>query len=417
MIIPTLLQIIPQLGHWGSWVIFFAALFEAVPLVGMFVPGHTIIIAAGFFARLGLLNIYLVMVVGSLGAIIGDLVGYEIGRLYGHKFVTKYGKYFFFKEEYLVKTKQLVKEHTGKTLILGRFNLITRAFAPFAAGMSEIKFNRFLLFNIIGGISWAVSSVLIGYIFGASYEVVSKYFGRIFLGGIILGILIAYGYHFINKRKHIFKKYYIYAISFNVVCVYLFSKITEDVVGGETITKMDFWVSQKIVLIQSALLNKIMLTLTFLANPLVLVVLVLLLLAFLAVKKKWYYVLLFFFSLVGGAAFVFLIKSWIHRSRPPVDLLQVTGFSFPSGHAVLSTIFFSLLIYTFKDYIKNKILRYIFIASNIVMFILISFSRVYLGVHWLSDVLAGICLGIFWLTFLILLFRLILYGIHHFKKV
>lgn len=416
MSIPSLLQIISQLGHWGYWIIFLSALLETIPLVGVFLPGYTIVIAGGFFANLGLLNLFLVMAAASVGAIAGDLAGYEIGRRYGDNFVRKYGKYFFVKEEHLEKTKKLVQTHTGKTLIIGRFNLITRAFAPFAAGLSDIPLAKFLFFNIIGGISWAVSTVLIGYIFGASYAIASKYIGRIFFGGIVAGLLMIYGYHFFNKRRHIFKKYYIYAISFNVICIYWFSKITEDVVDGETIVKMDMWVNQKMVFLQSAVLNKIMLILTAIASPYTLLALVLLLLVFLVIKRKRYLVLLFFFSLAGGALFDLLIKSWVHRMRPLMELLQVSGYSFPSGHAVLSTIFFGLLIYAFKDYFTNKILKAVYIGVNIFLFMLIGFSRVYLGVHWLSDVLAGICLGIFWLTFLILLFRLITFAISYFKK-
>ncbi|MFA5062153.1 MAG: bifunctional DedA family/phosphatase PAP2 family protein [Patescibacteria group bacterium] len=416
MSIANLLQIVSQLGHWGYWIIFLSALLETIPLVGVFLPGYTVVIAGGFFANIGLLNIFMVMAVASLGAIAGDLAGYAIGRRYGYNFVKKYGKYFFFKEEYLERTKKLVETHTGKTLIIGRFNLITRSFAPFAAGLSDIPLAKFLFFNLIGGISWAVSSVLIGYIFGASYAVASKYIGRIVFWGIVAGLFMIYGYHFINKRRHIFKKYYIYAISFNVICIYLFSKITEDVVDGELITKIDLWVNQKMVFLHSAILNKIMLGLTFVASPYTLLALVLLLLVFLIIKKKWYYALLFFFSLAGGTLFDILIKSWVHRPRPPVELLFVSGYSFPSGHAVLSTIFFGLLIYAFKDYFKNKILKALYIGVNIFLFILIGFSRVYLGVHWLSDVLAGIALGIFWLTFLILLFRLISFAVNYFKK-
>ena len=84
-----------------------------------------------------------------------------------------------------------------------------------------------------------------------------------------------------------------------------------------------------------------------------------------------------------------------------------TGFSFPSQHAVMAIIFFSLIIFLFAEKIKNNFLKYLFIGANIILILLIGFSRIYLKVHYFSDSLAGLALGLFWLTFLILIFRVI----------
>lgn len=157
----------PILHHWGYWVIMLGSFLEALPLIGTIVPGHTLVIFGGFLARFRVLDIGDVMWTSSLAAILGDLVGYEFGRRYGYKFLTRWGKYLFFKSEQIEKTRQLVQNHPGKTLIIGRFNLITRALAPFLAGTSHVPFFRFLFYNVVGGVSWAVSSVLIGYVFGA----------------------------------------------------------------------------------------------------------------------------------------------------------------------------------------------------------------------------------------------------------
>jgi len=112
--------------------------------------------------------------------------------------------------------------------------------------------------------------------------------------------------------------------------------------------------------------------------------------------------------MTGGLLFEVLTKVIIHRARPENALIEVSGYSFPSGHATMAIIFFSLLLYSFKDDIKNKALKNIFIASNIIFFLIIGLSRVYLNVHWFSDVLAGFGLGLFWLTLLILIFKIII---------
>jgi len=156
--------------HWGYVVIFFAAVFEATPLFGLFVPGMVIVVAGGFMVKLGILDIGDAIAVAALGAIFGDLIGYFLGKKYGISFLERYGKYFFFRRKQFEKTKVLMNNHTGKSLIIGRFNSLTRSFAPFIAGSTNTPFSRFLLFNIIGGVTWAVTFILIGFIFGQSIE-------------------------------------------------------------------------------------------------------------------------------------------------------------------------------------------------------------------------------------------------------
>ena len=252
----------PVLNHWGYWIILLFAILESSPIFGLLIPGQTIVIMGGFFAKLGVLDIGDVIWVAALGAILGDLIGYLLGKKYGYSFITEYGKYFFFKKEHYEKTKKLMNHHTGKTLIIGRFNSLTRAFAPFVAGTTDVPFLRFIIYNIIGGISWAVSFVLVGYIFGKSYEIVSAYIGKFIFIAIVLSILIIYAYRFINKRKHIFSRYHLYALIINIFSLYLFSKMIEDIIDGELITKLDIWLNLKIVLLWNPLLNKIMIFIT-----------------------------------------------------------------------------------------------------------------------------------------------------------
>lgn len=403
----NIISFFPLLHNLGYLIIFLSAFLEATPLLGTAVPGHTLVIAGGFFARMGIFNVGIIMAFASVGAIAGDLVGYWVGAKYGFSFLSKYGKYFFFKQEYLERTKNLIKQHPGKTLIIGRFNAVARALAPFVAGMSEVPFFKFLFYNIVGGISWAVSSVLVGYIFGASYEVASKYIGRILFWGIVGGIIIGYGYYILNKRRHIFAKYHLYVVSLNIISLYLFAKMIEDVIDNESIAKFDIWLNQKMLLWHGPILDKIMIFITSIGNPLNLTLLCVLLFIILIWKKRWYYSLLVFLGTLGGLFFELAMKLIIHRPRPLDNLVPVSGYSFPSGHATMAAIFFGLLLYSFKGQIASKYLRRLFVLFNVILFLLVGFSRVYLSVHWSSDVIAGFSLGIFWLTFLVLLFRAI----------
>ena len=194
---------IPVLQLWGYPIVFLAALLEASPFFGILIPGQTIVMIGGFFAKLGVLNIYYVIILSALGAIIGDFVGYILGRAYGYSFIKDYGKYFFFKEEYFKRTKELMNEHTGKTIIIGRFNSITRAFAPFVAGSSKVPFKKFFFYNIVGGISWGIFFSLVGYIFGKTYEVASKYINGFLAAFFIAAMFAAYFYMGHKRRKKI----------------------------------------------------------------------------------------------------------------------------------------------------------------------------------------------------------------------
>jgi len=120
------------------------------------------------------------------------------------------------------------------------------------------------------------------------------------------------------------------------------------------------------------------------------------LLGFLVYKKRNRDALFAGFVLILGAAFGYLIKLLVVRERPSGGLIEAAGFSFPSGHALIATLLFLVLIYLFKDEIKDRVVRNIFISVSVVLILLIGLSRLYLGVHWFSDVLAGFAFGIFW---------------------
>jgi undecaprenyl-diphosphatase len=397
------------LNHWGYYLLLLASLFETAPLVGMLIPGQTLVIAGGFFVKLGILHFAPLIFIVSIGAILGDTIGYLIGRKYGYRFIAKYGKYFFLKESNFEKVQKLMHGHTGKSLIIGRFNSITRAIAPLIAGSSKVDAKKFFLYNIVGGILWAFAFVMLGYIFGQSYEIASKYVGSLFFIAVILSVIIVYIYRFINKQQHLFKKYHLYALSICIISLYAFSEIADEVFEKGFIVNIDQWVNTNVQLLWNPLLNAIMIFITNIGGLINIITLSIALFAGLMMAKKKYNAALLLLGMGGGILTVEIIKSIGERLRPDNSLIQVSDYSFPSGHTTMSTIFFSLLLYSFKDDIKNPILKKLFIFGCIALFVLIGFSRIYLNVHWFSDVMAGFSLGLFWLTLLILIFKVTIF--------
>jgi undecaprenyl-diphosphatase len=169
--------------------------------------------------------------------------------------------------------------------------------------------------------------------------------------------------------------------------------------------KLDVLVNAKIALLQAPLLTKIMLVITSLGSIAGLVILSAVAFAFLAYKKRWLNALLLAISMLSGLGAELLIKLIVHRLRPENALVQASGYSFPSGHATMAMLFFSLLIYFFRDEIKNKLWKNAFITASIVLALIVGLSRVYLNVHWLTDVIGGFALGLLWFMLSIFVFK------------
>lgn len=399
---------LPLIDHWGYLILFLSAVVETLPVLGSFIPGHAVVFFSGFLAYAGIFRLDATIVVVFAGAVTGDLLAYIIGRKYGNDFIIRYGKYFFFNQARYEKIKKMVEEHAGKTLIIGRFGSFTRAVAAFIAGTSNVKFSRFIFFAIIGGAAWASSSVLIGYILGQGFATASKYFGRFVIVAIAAIILIFFGYRLLNKRWHIFTKYHLHYLALNALSIYIFCKMVEDYFDQESTYRLDLWLTQAIHLIWQPWLNKLMILISVVLSPEVLLTVALIAAVYFFIKRKWHQAGLIFMSTAGGLALGAIFKWLINRPRPINGLVLETGLSFPSNHSIVAIIFFSLVVLLFNERINNRWLRYLFVVVSLFLIILVGFSRIYLRVHWFSDVLAGFALGLFWLTFLILIFRVMI---------
>ena len=198
MIIDKLLLIkIDVIESFGYLLVFLSTLFEASPIIGIFIPGSIIIFLAGFAAKLQLMNFKIVLFLAILGAILGDIAGYLFGRYFGKEFLHKYGKYFLIRKEYIERSCEIVHAHTGKSLIFGRLNPITRSVAPLIVGAHKVGFGKFMVYNVIGAILWGFTFVSLGYIFGHSYRFALTYEKYVIIATLAL-IFGYYSYYFIK---------------------------------------------------------------------------------------------------------------------------------------------------------------------------------------------------------------------------
>jgi membrane-associated protein len=134
-------------------------------LIGFFLPGDSLLVTAGVFAAAGKLNVWHVVGLLSVAAIVGDTVGYWFGRRVGQALFTR-PKSLLFNPEHLRRAHDFYEKHGGKTIIIARFMPIIRTFAPIVAGMGGMNYKRFVSFNVFGGIFWVLSMTGIGYFLG-----------------------------------------------------------------------------------------------------------------------------------------------------------------------------------------------------------------------------------------------------------
>ncbi len=157
-------DIIANYGVWTYGILFFIIFLETGFVITPFLPGDSLLFAAGSFAALGALNPVYLFILLSIAAVIGDTVNYSIGHYIGPKAFS--GEIKYLKKEHLDRTHEFYEKHGGKTIILARFIPIIRTFAPFVAGIGAMTYGHFILYNVIGGISWVAIFIFGGFYFG-----------------------------------------------------------------------------------------------------------------------------------------------------------------------------------------------------------------------------------------------------------
>lgn len=158
--------IISSFGYKAYIVMFIIVFLETGIILTPFLPGNSLMFIAGTFASLKVINLYILIITLSLGSILGGIINYNIGKFLGLKILKSKIGSFILKKGYLDKAKAFYEKNGGETLILARYIPVVRTFIPFIAGLSNMRYREFFIYNIIGGILWIVPLNLAGYWFG-----------------------------------------------------------------------------------------------------------------------------------------------------------------------------------------------------------------------------------------------------------
>jgi membrane-associated protein len=180
---------LPALIQWAGYGGVTAIVFvETGLLVGFFLPGDSLLVSAGFLASQGFLNVWVLGALCSIAAIVGDQVGYGIGRATGPRIFTREDSRFFHKK-HLQRAHDFYERYGVKTIIIARFVPIVRTFAPVVAGVGEMKYSTFVTFNIVGGLAWVWSMLLTGYYLGRLVPGIDHHIDKVIIGVILLSIM------------------------------------------------------------------------------------------------------------------------------------------------------------------------------------------------------------------------------------
>jgi membrane protein DedA with SNARE-associated domain/membrane-associated phospholipid phosphatase len=428
-------EVSETLGAWTYLLVGVFAFAETGAFVGLVVPGETVMLLGGAVAGQGAIDVYLLIAVAWFAAWAGDTTSFFIGRRLGREFVLQHGPRFGIGHERFEKVEDYFSRHGGKTIFIGRFISLVRAFAPFIAGSSGMRYRAFVPYSILGCGLWASAHILIGYFFSRSIDTAAKYAGK---GAFLLGTLIVVVVgtvvlvrHFRveeNRREavrwmdgHAATRWLVvlgrrfrpqlrflwdrvtpggtFGLEFTslmaTLSVALFVLIAYAVVVGREPgpTPGDMTAMEVVESLRTGWLTDVAKVVTALGSGVFVWGLTVVCAAFLAARRRW----VEFSVLIAGMTLLSVgfheIKAAVDRPRPPGPLISASGSSFPSGHAAHSILYVWLAVMIVMRLRPGMARGAAVVAAGIALTVLVGLSRVYLGVHYLSDVSAGWALG------------------------
>ncbi len=190
--------VIQQYGIWTYLLLFLVIFLETGLVITPFLPGDSLLFAAGTFAGMGVLNVWVLFISLSIAAILGDTVNYWIGHYIGPRAFS--GNIRFLKKEYLDRTHEFYEKHGGKTIILARFIPIIRTFAPFVAGIGAMSYSHFIAYNVVGGVLWVGLFTFLGYYFG-SLPFVQDNFSYVVIAIILISVTPIFIEYVMNRIR------------------------------------------------------------------------------------------------------------------------------------------------------------------------------------------------------------------------
>jgi membrane protein DedA with SNARE-associated domain/membrane-associated phospholipid phosphatase len=437
-------HILSLIAHYGYLVVLFGVMLESM---GVPLPGETILLAAGVMVQRGHLHLGDAIVFGILGAVVGDQIGYWVGREGGRPFILRWGRYVFITPERLGRAEAFFARHGGKAVFFARFFSGLRVFGALVAGMSRMRWGTFFLYNALGGATWATAVVLVGYFLGSSLSLVERWMGRatiLLVGVLIIATILYLTYRWVSahperlrraaqrlggarlraflrspaglwlRRRFSPREVYGLALTTGLVLTGLlswaFGGIAQDLVARDPLVRTEVAILRFFHSYSDPQLTFAVIVFETLFSPVVLLLAATLagiVLAALARRRKDFEAgfsgAVLVATALGTGALAQSSKILFHRPRPPASLQLVhpSGYGFPSFHAMAVVAVGAVVWYLFsirppesRGGSWQAKARVGLAAISVAL--VVGLGRVYEGASYPSDVLAGWALGGVW---------------------
>ena len=436
-----------SLHGWEALVVVFALpALEASAFVGFLFPGEISVLLGGVLANEGRVSVTAVIFAAVAGAIIGDTIGYFVGRRFGRRLLTgTIGRLPLVRrhlDRHLDGAQAYIRRRGAASVFFGRFTAALRVLVPGLAGMSEMPYGEFLLYNAAGGALWGTGFVLLGYSAGAAWHHAAGVASRV---GVALLVLVVLGLVatrlFRDRERHsarlrafaarVFESRPIawirrrfprqvawlrrrldprsptgfpltFVVAVGTLCAWVFGALTQDVVAREEAVRLDPHVERFVLDHRVGWATGLMRTVTWLGSSALLVPMGVAIAAwFLARRRDWKPGAMLLAAWGGTYLLYEAVKPAVGRLRPavPLRLVDATGWAFPSGHAAQAVAFWGMvaIVLTARRSTRARVLAAVL---AVLVALVVGASRLYLGVHWFTDVVGGYALGGTWLSLL-----------------
>jgi membrane protein DedA with SNARE-associated domain len=420
--------------HVAYLAVFLLALSESIPIIGVVVPGTAVILALSTLVPSGVLVLWPLLAAATLGAILGDGLSFWLGHRYHPEILGLWPLNRH--PEVIQRSEAFFTRHGDKSVFLARFTPGVRAFVPLLAGMLGMSVRRFYAVNVASALAWAPSHILPGVLVGATFSIFGASAKPL---AILLVVLAALGWVVLHVVRWTLRR----GIPFLVVEVewlrnwagthdtwlsrslaslldpsqhearaltlltilligaaWLFFGVLEDVVSGDPLVLVDYAIYHALQDLRTAPGDAVMIAFTELGDTTVVLAVTIILFLWLAWKRAWRTAVYWLVAIAGASALNTVIKVALHRARP--DELLYSGwsaFSFPSGHSTVNVVLYGFLAFLIAREIRPVLRVWVALGAATLIFLIV-FSRLYLGAHWLSDVVGGLAFGSAWLALL-----------------
>ena len=428
-----LFQTVLSLSGWPAYLLIgLLAAGESAAFLGLVLPGEAALLLGGVLASQGRVSLPVMLVVAVLAAVVGDSIGYEVGRRGGPALRrSRLGR--LVGEKRWTEGQRFLVRWGGPAVLLGRWVGLLRALVPSLAGMGNMPYRKFLLWNAAGGTLWATVVVLLGYTAGAQYGRVAHLFGQgsALLGGVAVVVLVVvlivryqhtHGSRFIPWHLvHLLRQRFtvrplsrarrldptqavsqtlIRGGAVALVAGIAFAGVLGSVIGGAGLATWDQPVLRFLALHRSSDATSLARAVTLLGSAAVAVPITLGL-AVLWWRRSRRSGVLLVVAVLGSGAITGAVKLLTGRDRPTLPLAidgAEHGFAFPSGHSLTAMTLYGTLSYLAVQHLRPRPHRTWVVAGLLLTAMAVALTRLYLGYHWLSDVLGSWTLALLWLS-------------------